>query len=60
MGIYKSWADGSFVASFVTQCSSGSGLTSNFGLSANHQLLVLFSSVVAGLDGILFPAFINT
>jgi len=52
--------DGSCVASVVTIFSSCSGMTNNFELGANHQLLILFSTSVAGLDGMLLPACPNT
>ena len=59
--IGKSWADGSCVVSFLTLCSSCSGLTSNFRLIANQQLLFLFSSSVsaAGRNSISQPSQIS-
>ena len=46
MGIAKSWAEGSFVASFVNLWSNGSGLTSIDPHNFNHQLLFIISAAV--------------
>ena len=50
-GFGTSGEEGSCVSSVVISLCSCPGMTSNFGLIANHQILFLFSSSVSQTDG---------